>query len=290
MNAIADAVTDALGGEDLQHRTARCDKHGQYAVLDVPRGVPGAPACPQCVLEENQERARRDVVERAEAQKRERAAQRRADLEQRLSRSLIPERYRDCSLVNFPAPSGMTAEQAESHRVVLAACRTYVNTWPQQRKRGTGMVFTGPNGRGKSGLACGVANTIMRDYHATALFVTARGVVRHLCDTWGRKGRTEQEALDDLVGVDLLIVDDVGAQIGTEIEMLMLFEALNARYAERRPTAIVANLPVNDYEHEGTKRPGLRTFLGGRIWSRVEDDGTQILRCTWTTLRGRSGA
>lgn len=270
-----------------------CPKHGTYYPIDLPQILPpGAAvvpdACPQCVLEEVQDRARREHVERTAGQKREAAQRRRAELEQRLQRSLIPERYRDCTLDSFPKPDGMLAEQAEAHSVVLAACRTYVNTWLEQRKRGSGLVFIGPNGRGKSGMACSIGNAIMRDYNGTAMFTTARGVVRHLCDTWGRRGRTEQEALDDLVGVDLLIVDDVGAQIGNELEMLMLFECLNARYSERRPTALVANLPIEDYTQGSTVMPGLKRFLGGRMWSRIEDDATQILRCTWPTLRGRS--
>jgi DNA replication protein DnaC len=244
--------------------------------------------CPQCVIAETHERAKEEQSAQQRKRAQDEAKKRREELEQRLQQSLIPTRFADYTLDGFPTPA--IAGDAENLRVVLSACRSYVNTWTEMRKRGTGLVFVGANGRGKTGLACGIANTIMREYNATALFMSVRGVIRHQADTWGRKGKTEAEALKELVEPDLLIIDEAGVQAGTEMEMMLLTEAINGRYAYRRPTFLISNLPLADYHLDNNenspKQKGLRSLLGSRIWSRFEDDGTAVLRCNWPTLRG----
>ena len=290
MQTIGEAVEVEEASVPQQH----CAKHDQsYPAQTFVAGQFRANRCPQCVIEETHEQAKREQVQRQKLQAEKDAKAKRDELEERLQRSLIPDRFATYSLDGFPAPP--LAADAESLRVVLAACRSYVNTWPQKRKAGSGLVFVGPNGRGKTGLACGIANAVMRDYNATALFMTVRGVIRHQADTWGRKGKTEQQALDELVSVDLLIIDEAGVQAGTDTEMVLLTEAISGRHAYQRPTFLISNLAIGDFTLRGDppdapKRRGLRSLLGSRIWSRFEDDGTQVLTCNWSSLRLQSNA
>lgn len=203
-----------------------------------------------------------------------------AEIEARIGAAGIPARYRDHSFDTFPPVDHPGARRA------CTVLRSFANRWLSVAPRGISGLLLGGAGTGKTGLACSVANKIMRDDRATALFMSAYGAVRHQRDTWGRKGRTEREALDDLLNVDLLILDEIGASVGTDFEMTCLFEVINGRYAARKPTFLLSNLPMGDYEHEGRTLPGLRTFLGPRVVDRFRDDGSFTLAFDWPSLRG----
>lgn len=67
--------------------------------------------------------------------------------------------------------------------------------------------------------------------------------VRSVKETYAKgSGRTEAQALRDLVDPDLLILDEVGVQFGSDTEKLILFEIINGRYEASRPTIVISNL------------------------------------------------
>jgi DNA replication protein DnaC len=173
-------------------------------------------------------------------------------------------------------PDGQPRERA---RLARTTCERYAETFPALAKRGTNLLLVGPMGTGKTGLACAIANHVVREHAASAIFISAYGAVRHQRDTWRKRGKTETEALADLIDPDLLVLDEVGVQVGSDSEMLMLFEVLNGRYANRQPTVLISNLPAQG-EHS------LRAFLGERLWSRYTDDASFVLACDWPNLRG----
>ena len=59
------------------------------------------------------------------------------------------------------------------------------------------------------------------------------------------------------VDYELLILDEVGIQFGTETERLILFQLLNERYTQVKPTILISNLPVelSDKERFEVRRP-----------------------------------
>lgn len=258
-----------------------CDRHG-VAKEPISRGDNQAAlwVCPRCG-DEARDRAAAAAHQQRDAEMRAAAQKRRQDeLERRIGAACIPERFRDYSFDTFPAVPD------ERARHVVQRLRSYANHWGEVRKRGVSVLLLGGVGTGKTGLACSVANKIIRDDHATALFITAYGAVRHMRDTWGRRGRTEREALDDLLSPDLLILEEVGASIGTDAEMSALFEVFNGRYAARKPTMALSNLPMDDFDAAGGRRPGLRSFLGTRVVDRFRDDCSFVVSLDWPSLRG----
>lgn len=235
--------------------------------------------CPKCAEEEIARAAGaahvRHDAERAAGYQR----QKQAELEKRIGRACIPKRYLAMTFDTFPG----TTDAARKHCSVL---RSYANQFPAMSEKGISVLLVGAAGTGKTGLACSVANVVIREHHRTALFTSAYGAVRHLRDTWGRRGRTETEALADLVTPDLLILDEVGTSVGTDAETAALFEVINGRYQERRSTIVLSNLPMDDFHIAGEARPGLRAYLGPRVVDRFRDDGSFTLAFDWPSLRG----
>lgn len=271
---------------DAQQAPPRCNLHDidmEFWAGDLAASAGGGSIrgwhchkCGQEAIERNAAAAHeRNDAERAKGL----AAVKQAELEKRIGQSCIPARYRDFSFDTFPG-------RTERAKAQCATLRSYANRWFAMKRQGISVLLVGGAGTGKTGLACSVGNHVIREFHGSALFLSAYGAVRHMRDTWGRRGRTEREALDDLVNPDLLILDEVGTNVGTDSETAALFEVLNGRYAERKPTFLLANLPMDDYEAAGVARPGLRTYLGPRVIDRFRDDGSFTLAFDWPSLRG----
>ena len=79
-----------------------------------------------------------------------------------------------------------------------------------------------------------------------------------------------------LVYPDLLIIDEIGVQFGSEFEKNLIFDILNERYENRRPTLLLSNLTV----------PEVRAFLGERIYDRLKEDGGRCVSFDWQSHRG----
>jgi DNA replication protein DnaC len=258
----------------------QCEKEAwSRAATDPSGGQAIGWRCPKCG-EEAIERASIGAHEKSDQERREaEQVRKQAAIEARIGAAGIPSRFREYSFDTFPG----TGERAKVHCSTL---RSYANRFPVMLAKGINVMLVGGTGTGKTGLACSVANVIMPSHNATALFMTSYGAVRHQRDTWGRRGRTEREALDDLISPDLLILDEVGASVGTDAEMTSFFEVVNGRYAERKPTILLSNLDIEDHHADGIRRPGLRSFLGQRILDRFRDDGSFTLSFDWPSLRG----
>lgn len=258
-----------------------CETHGteMYALLEA--GITSIAGeqrfyCPKCVLNE----AKREASNAHDAARADHNAKRaQQDLAKRFGEADIPKRFRRHTFETFP--------KDDQSAGAVSLLQRYADAWPKIRDRGVSVLLLGGPGTGKTGLACSVANVVIGKHGDSAKFITAYGIVRHMRDTWGRRDKTETQALNDLLAPDLLIVDEVGATVGTESELAALFEVINARYAAMRPMILLSNLPMEDYPGPGgAKQPGLRTKLGQRMIDRFADDGSFTIPFTWSSLRG----
>ena len=113
----------------------------------------------------------------------------------------------------------------------------------------------------------------------TGLFLSVSAALRIIRDAYSPRGqRTETEALALLTAVDLLVLDEVGVAIGNAAtRRAMLFDVLNERYGETRPTILIGNLTSAELED----------YLGERIMERLMDLGTAMVPFTWSSHRRR---
>ena len=201
------------------------------------------------------------------ATERRRAAQQ--QLERDVGRCGIPKRFLDRTFAGFEA---VTAEQ----RQALAACRAYAEDFEQVRQRGTCLLLAGGPGSGKTHLACAILADVIRAGH-TGLFMAVSAALRMIRDAYSpRAQRSEIEAFALLTAPDLLVLDEVGVAIGNESKRrAMLFDVLNTRYAEMRPSLLIGNLTVTE----------MSTYLGERIMDRLLELGSATVSFTWASHR-----
>ncbi len=255
MKSIADLGLHA----QPKTKPAVCEQHGEFESRCFIGSIWSK--CPACT----DERAQREAAEE-QARERER---RRAAWQLKIGESGIPERFQSRTLQTFAAES-------DAQRAALTFAQRYADTFDDVLDTGRSALFVGRPGTGKTHLAAGIGLQVMRDQNRTVLFTTVMRAVRRVKDSW-TKGSTESEsqAIAALSFPDLLILDEVGVQFGSDFEKNMLFDVLNERYEKRRPTILLSNLPVEE----------VTGYLGERVVDRIREDGGRIVRFTWESHR-----
>ncbi len=198
---------------------------------------------------------------------RRRAAQ--TQLERAVGRSGIPRRFLDRTFAGYAAG---TPEQ----RQALAVCRAYAECFDEVRDRGACLLLVGGPGTGKTHLACAILAEVIRAGH-TGLFLSVSAALRLIRDAYSpRARRSESEAFALLTAPDLLVLEEVGVAIGNEDKRrAMLFDVLDTRYAEMRPSLLIGNLTVTE----------MSTYLGERIMDRLLELGSATVPFTWASHR-----
>lgn len=255
---------------EISISTEVCEKHGEfecrtriYTVTAIK--IPPRPSiCPGCM---------RDELIKLQAEKiRIDEDSRKRNVERLLDSLDIPNRFTSCTLQNYE-PVNDDAKRA------LRVCQAYANKWPERLQKGGGLVMCGKPGTGKNHLAFGIARVAITEHQSSALFTTALKIAREYKSTWAKGStRTEDEVIRSFTKPDLLIIDEVGVQFGSDAEKLIMFEIINTRYEKMKPTILISNQTKDE----------LSAFIGERVIDRMNDGGGCTLSFTWDSYRSQS--
>lgn len=241
-----------------------CEKHGPYRAKQIAMAFGAAPItmqCPKC----SEERREADELSKAESERRARV-----DRVRRLfANSGIPPRFADRTLENY------TAEKEGQKRALRIATR-YVESFADPASIGMSMVLAGKPGTGKTHIACAVGQALIEQFRSV-VFMTVLQAIRSVKETYRKDSeKTESEAIRNLLEPDLLILDEVGAQIGSEHEKMLMFEIINERYQNCRSTILISNLTGDE----------LTEFMGDRVMDRFRENGA-VVAFDWSSHRGQ---
>lgn len=178
----------------------------------------------------------------------------------------IPPRFRGKSIGSFAAE---TPEQTRARNFFI----DYAKHLGQYIQQGRSVIMTGRPGTGKTHLACALLEAA-KEQGFTGLFTSVGKIVRNVRSTWRGTG-SEESVIQSYVDVDLLVVDEVGVQAGSENEQQILFAVLNGRYEEMKPTVVISNLDL----------AGVKSFIGERAFDRLRENGGQALFFNWESKR-----
>lgn len=253
-------ISELLHAEPLI-RNGSCTKHGPFQSRCYLGSI--WTQCTKCTKEMD-ERDRLKLVEKEREIKQ-------AQWKEKVIDAGIPERFRNRNLQSFIADT-------EDKKYALKFANTYADDFGTVTKTGRCAVFLGRPGTGKTHLAAGIALRIMYKEHRSVHFTTVLRAIRGVKDTWNSKATTnETGAVGALVFPDLLILDEVGIQFGTETEKLILFDILNERYEKRKPTILISNLTMEE----------VAGYLGERIVDRMKEDGGEFIVFDWNSFRSK---
>lgn len=216
--------------------------------------------------EEMEARNKQLVEEKSKQLERERHE---ARLKSIMGEAAIPERFQSSSFDTYVASN-------EGQQKALRICLDYANHFAEKRKNGYSLILSGNVGTGKTHLATAVANSVINQGF-TAVYTTTITMIRKIRSTWAKGStKTEDEILAMFAKPDLLVIDEIGAQSGSEDEKLRLFDVINTRYEQMKPTLIITNLPIGER---------LREAIGDRALDRLRGAGSKAAVFDWESKR-----
>jgi DNA replication protein DnaC len=172
----------------------------------------------------------------------------------------IPRRFREVSLEREPL---ISIERANPH--VVREVRQYVRTIAEQLDEGRGLWFTGDVGTGKTTLAMLISKSAMEAERTVAIYSLPR-LLAQLRDTYQDDSPYSlNELIDRLSAVDLLHVDDVGAEQTSPWVLEQLYTIVNTRYEDGKAILLTTNLVTIDGDE------ALREQIGDRTVSRINE-------------------
>jgi DNA replication protein DnaC len=191
--------------------------------------------------------------------------------EQRLKRgrvrgvaSAIPPRYRGVSF-DRPPVSDM-ARNAET-RSTVAKVRAFAEELDSKLEQGRGLWLSGDTGTGKTTLAMLVSKEALGRGHSVAIYSLPKLLARIRRTYDEEPGEDTYSAFfQRLTSVDLLHVDDFGAEKRSDWVLEQLYALVNERYEDERSVMLTTNLTVDKLEDQ----------IGARTVSRLTETCEQV--------------
>ena len=199
--------------------------------------------------------------------------------EQRLRRgrskgvaSVIPPKFRGVSFDRPPV--------TELPDIAVQRTRRFIERLDENLAAGKGLWFLGDVGTGKTTLAMLVSKTALEKGHSVAIYSMPKLLARIRRTYEGEPGGDSySQFFDRLTSVDLLHIDDVGAERQTDWVIEQLYSIVNERYEAQRSIMFTTN--SEQVEEGDNKSPGWRKARDREPQMAVEK---QIGRRTFSRL------
>jgi DNA replication protein DnaC len=172
---------------------------------------------------------------------------------QRISRArarslsaVIPRRFQGVSFDRAPV--------VDIDPTIVREVRRFVDDLDAKLDAGDGMWFMGDVGTGKTTLAMLVSKAALDAGRSVAIYSLPRllAEIRKTYDGGGE--RSYLDLLARLAEVDLLHIDDLGAEKTSEWVLEQLYSIVNARYEDSRSLVVTTNLDHEQLREQITER------------------------------------
>jgi DNA replication protein DnaC len=169
----------------------------------------------------------------------------------------IPARYRG---VSFDRPPLSDMARVPETRVAVAAVREFADDVQARLERGDSLWLSGSVGTGKTTLAMAVSAAAAKAGCSVAIYSLPQLLARIRRTYDAAVGEDSYVAFfERLTSVDLLHIDDLGAEKRTDWVLEQLYAIVDERYGAERSMLVTTNLEETELEDQ----------IGGRTVSRL---------------------
>ena len=167
-------------------------------------------------------------------------------------RSVLPAKFQGVSL-DRPPISDMARDPAR--KLALGVITGYIDELGKNVAEGRGLWLEGDVGTGKTTLAMLVSKRAIEAGHSVAIYSLPRLLARIRRTYDGATGELSYlEFFERLTSVDLLHLDDLGAEKRSDWVLEQLYAIVDERYATNRSIIVTTNLDETALEEQIGKR------------------------------------
>lgn len=179
--------------------------------------------------------------------------------------SVIPPRYRG---VSFDRPPVSNMSDTSLQRV-----RRFIRNLDESLAAGRGIWFTGDIGTGKTTLAMLISKAAIEKGHSVAIYSMPKLLARIRRTFDGQPGADSySEFFEKLTSVDLLHIDDVGAERQTEWVLEQFYSIVNERYEAQKSIMFTTNAEnMQKADGEGPGQFKVEEQINPRTFSRLTE-------------------
>ena len=154
--------------------------------------------------------------------------------------SVIPQRYRG---VSFERPPVSDMARDLETKGAVAAVQAFVESLDERLDEGRGLWLFGDTGTGKTTLAMLVSKAALEEGRSVAIYSLPKLLAR-IRRTYESEpgGDSYLSFFDRLTSVDLLHIDDLGAEKRSDWVLEQLYALINERYETQRSVMVTTNL------------------------------------------------
>lgn len=157
---------------------------------------------------------------------------------------MLPKKYWECTLDNYET---VTDEQKEA----IATVKHYIHL--REWEQGTGLLFLGNSGTGKTHLAVATARELARQ-GAVVLFVMAQDLLEF----------ADKEGQKLLRSVDVLVIDDLVDELMDAVTMRFFHRTVNYRIADEKANILTTTFSLDELRRKLGDRTTNHLFSGSR--------------------------
>lgn len=176
-------------------------------------------------------------------------------MENKLAFANIPQLYADMQLADFRTDIYETAESRACAEEVVEAIHYWLDHYPEMQERGVGLyLYSKTKGSGKTRMAVSVANELLQKGEQVK-FATSQQILSAIKASWsGDSECSEEVLLKDLLAVQVLVIDDFGAEIEGRKESAWIndrfWRIIDGRYVSGKVTIFTSNDGLDDLNYD----------------------------------------
>lgn len=147
--------------------------------------------------------------------------------------SLMDERLADATFENF--------QETKQNARQLRLCRRYAECFDEMLERNQGLLFYGGVGTGKTYAAACIANYLLSRRRSVVMTSFVK-----LLDSMMNFKEDDSVLIGRLNRAKLLIIDDLGAERGTDFALEKVYDIVDSRYRAKLPVILTTNLSMDE--------------------------------------------
>lgn len=166
----------------------------------------------------------------------------------------VPDAYAGKRLHDFNTSAYRKEESRGLACIAFDCVRCWYADFQGMLKKGMGLYLCSrEKGSGKTSLAAGLVNEILKEHPVSVKFATTIQLLHDFKNSWGKEAPVSESALiQELMQTDVLILDDFGAESAESAwTRERMYAIINSRYVDNKLTIFTSNYFLSDLHEMG---------------------------------------